>query len=318
MIEEAKTTLRSTEPYIGGETETGERIHRYRNKSRELAFSRSRVDHAKSVQQDRLLTSNMHKRQTLNHSIDSSSIFNESTYKILEKSRLDTAENQPTMELTVANPKQRPVSAYTHKMNMHSETVPTQDMRTRPSTSGKESIKPTLNFTIRRSLSFKKDKSSKNETSSKKSGPHEQLNLTLSKAPRPESGDQTRKSPIQLYYKSIEPYFKKKPHISGYEAEAILKPAKSESNQASSSTSQNSVIINDTVIIDTEDKSMSKTGQNWNKGESNSYFSKISEEETVSDRNSYGLNLVPRRTKKGKVKRKAKNRDIVSIVSSYF
>ena len=36
MIEESKATLRSTEPYIGGEKETGERIHRYRDKSREL------------------------------------------------------------------------------------------------------------------------------------------------------------------------------------------------------------------------------------------------------------------------------------------
>jgi len=36
MIEESKTTLRSTEPYIGGERETGERIHRNRDKSREL------------------------------------------------------------------------------------------------------------------------------------------------------------------------------------------------------------------------------------------------------------------------------------------
>jgi len=47
MIEESKKTLRSTEPYIGGERETGLRIHRKRDKSRELM---NITHHHRSVQ----------------------------------------------------------------------------------------------------------------------------------------------------------------------------------------------------------------------------------------------------------------------------
>ena len=38
MIEESKQTIRSQEPYIGGESETGERIYRSRDKKREENF----------------------------------------------------------------------------------------------------------------------------------------------------------------------------------------------------------------------------------------------------------------------------------------
>ena len=49
MIEESKATLRSTEPYIGGEKETGVRIYRNRDKARELGedhHNRSVQNHA--------------------------------------------------------------------------------------------------------------------------------------------------------------------------------------------------------------------------------------------------------------------------------
>ena len=38
MIEESKQTIRSQEPYIGGESETGERIYRSRDTKREENF----------------------------------------------------------------------------------------------------------------------------------------------------------------------------------------------------------------------------------------------------------------------------------------
>lgn len=41
MVEESKTTIRSQEPYIGGESETGERIYRQRDKKKEDLSYRS-------------------------------------------------------------------------------------------------------------------------------------------------------------------------------------------------------------------------------------------------------------------------------------
>lgn len=114
MIDESKVTLRSSEPYIGGEKETGSRMHRYRNKSRELVYSNNRVSQNRTANSGRLLTSNYNKRTTINKSIDNSSFFHDSTMKILEKSRLETAENIQPSKLVDSNTKIRPVSAYTH------------------------------------------------------------------------------------------------------------------------------------------------------------------------------------------------------------
>lgn len=136
---------------------------------------------------------------------------------------------------------------------------------------------------------------------------NEDLSRTLNKFTS--SVHEEPKSPIQLYYKSLEPYLRKKKHISGYEADPISP------KEESSSQSQHSEIIMDTVFIESEQKTRLKTGEGWFKGETKS-FSKISEEEVSTDKNSYGINLVPRKVRK--LKRSPKNKDIKSIVSSFF
>lgn len=115
MIEESKTTLRSTEPYIGGERETGERIHRNRDKSRELMggyHNRSVQNH--SVKKDNFMNSNLQKKVLISNSIEATSVLNTSTMKILENSRLETAENVVPAKLHIEKKKARPVSAYSY------------------------------------------------------------------------------------------------------------------------------------------------------------------------------------------------------------
>lgn len=91
IIDESKSTIRSSDPYIGGEKETGDRIFRNRNQQRELTYESERSVHTKSVHRDRILTANYQKRCLLNTSIENSSL------KILgKKGRV------------------RPVSAYTY------------------------------------------------------------------------------------------------------------------------------------------------------------------------------------------------------------
>jgi hypothetical protein len=77
MIDESKVTLRSSEPYIGGEKETGSRINRYRNKSRE-----------------------------------DTSIINSSNLKVFMPKRLDTFEDTRPAKITTRETKTRPVSAF--------------------------------------------------------------------------------------------------------------------------------------------------------------------------------------------------------------
>jgi hypothetical protein len=208
MINESKVTLRSSEPYIGGEKETGSRMHRYRNKSRELVYCDNRASQNRTANSDRLLTSNYNKRTKINKSIDNSSFFHEPTMIILEKSRLDTAENIQQDKLVSSNTKIRPVSAYTHSglrevgINYSSETKTSAQWITRPSTSAQPSFKPKINYQINHS------KSPMNNGTRLKEYSSEDLSRTLNRFTN--SVHEEPKSPIQLYYKSVEPYLRKK------------------------------------------------------------------------------------------------------------
>ena len=114
MVEESKSTLRSTEPYIGGEKETGERIHRYRNKTRELDLESRPYSHSKSVNKDRILTSNINKRTMYNTSIINETIDN-LTIKIVDKTdEFAKLEYVSTKESIQEKSKIRPVSAYAY------------------------------------------------------------------------------------------------------------------------------------------------------------------------------------------------------------
>lgn len=168
-------------------------------------------------------------------------------------------------------------------------------MLTRPSTRGKEAPKSPLKVKIKRSFSFKKEKRSTN---------NEEDNYL----------DETQKIPKQTYYKSIEPYFKKKVHISGYEAELRNTCEQSDNSKETKSQKSDSMMIHDDGRLDTADQSPARTRENWYK-HSDHTFSRISEEETISDRNSYGINLKPKKAIK---RAKTKGTDIKSIVSSYF
>lgn len=107
-------------------------------------------------------------------------------------------------------------------------------------------------------------------------------------------------------------------HISGYEAE-LHKREQSESSKTESSEQSQSFIITDSHILEQANRTRTKTRENWFVEENNKKvkFTKISEEESASDKNSYGLKLLPKKTKKRKQK-KMKNCDIKSIVSSFF
>ena len=70
------------------------------------------------------------------------------------------------------------------------------------------------------------------------------------------------------------------------------------------------------IIIDSEVRPKAKTRENWYREDAKS-FSKISEEETISDRNSYGLRLAPKKVKRKFFKRMKKT-DIKNLVSSFF
>ena len=170
---------------------------------------------------------------------------------------------------------------------------------TRPSTSGKtSSLKPNIKVQINRSNLSKRNGNKDGEEC------HEKLEKTLNKYII--SITEEPDSPVQLYYKSIEPYLKKKKHISGYEADPIA------SIQPSQSQSQHSEIIKDTIFIDPIEKARPTTRENWFKN-GTKMFSEISEEETVSDKNSYVYKLTPKKTKK-----KPKIKDIKTVIASFF
>jgi hypothetical protein len=184
-----------------------------------------------------------------------------------------------------------------------------QDMMTRPSTSGKEVMKMPLNLNIKRSFSFKKEKLG---------SPHGRNKLEEIDKEWSSAISQQIDQKIQYYYKSIEPYFKKKKHISGYEAE-LHKRQGSESSKTETSERSPSIIITDSHILEQANRTRTKTRENWFVEDNNRKvkFTQISEEESISDKNSYGLKLMPKKTKKKKQK-KVKNGDIKSIVSSFF
>jgi hypothetical protein len=112
MIDESKVTLRSSEPYIGGEKETGGRIHRYRNKSRELDYTTNRDNLNRTTNKERLLNSNLYRRTVVNKSIENTSIFNASNLNVFMPKRLDSFEDTQPAKITTRETKTRPVSAY--------------------------------------------------------------------------------------------------------------------------------------------------------------------------------------------------------------
>jgi len=61
------------------------------------------------------------------------------------------------------------------------------------------------------------------------------------------------------------------------------------------------------LMSEPANKPRAKTRENWFKDDGKS-FSKISEEETITDKNSYGFRLIP----------KKKKYNVRSLVSSYF
>lgn len=114
MIDESKSTIRSSEPYIGGEKETGDRILRNRNQQRELTYESERSVHTKSLNRDRLLTANYQKRCLLNTSIENSNICYNSSTKIIEASRPAKSLANSSLKMTGKKGRVRPVSAYTY------------------------------------------------------------------------------------------------------------------------------------------------------------------------------------------------------------
>lgn len=115
MIEESKVTLRSSEPYIGGEKETGERIYKHRNKNRELVSNISQYSQNRSQTKERLLTAHPNKRKLLNTSMERDALLKASTFKLVENSYLDTKpEYLSTKETLKSKQRVRPVSAYTN------------------------------------------------------------------------------------------------------------------------------------------------------------------------------------------------------------
>ena len=110
-------------------------------------------------------------------------------------------------------------------------------MATRPSTSGYETTQSPLETKIKRSLSFKKEKVQEIQDAG-----DTWLEITLKKfTTSATDGDRPQ---VQMYYKSIEPYFKKKKHVSGYEAETI--PQNEDSS--SSKSSKSSVILSNVLL----------------------------------------------------------------------
>lgn len=115
MIEESKQTLRSTEPYIGGESETGERIYRQRNQSRELGYQSNHSVHSQINNKQRLLTSQYSKRANMKTSLDTINQVKDSSMVIMDNCRLDSYPDSSAIKMnTNVKSKARPVSAYTH------------------------------------------------------------------------------------------------------------------------------------------------------------------------------------------------------------
>ena len=94
MIEESKSTIRSNEPYIGGEFETGNRIHRHRNKARELEYQKNNYKNTKTVNRKSLLTVNHHNRSVISNDSKNKTLLNTSTMDMFNKSQvMDYDEN---------------------------------------------------------------------------------------------------------------------------------------------------------------------------------------------------------------------------------
>ena len=107
--------------------------------------------------------------------------------------------------------------------------------------------------------------------------------------------------------------------ISGYEAE-LHKREESQTSKTETSERSPSIIITDSHILEQANRTRTKTRENWFAEDNNRKvkFTKISEEESISDKNSLGLKLLPKKTKKKKQKKRMKNSDIKNIVSSFF
>lgn len=155
-------------------------------------------------------------------------------------------------------------------------------------------------------MSFKKDKDGRRNNDELQS-----LESTLNKFTT--SLGSNTEAPVQLYYKSIEPYLKKKQHLSGYEAEHVLKD---ESESSHSQVSDSTNVKNDAdrnMYTDEGNRIRFRSKDSLVRDDHT--FSRISEEETISDKNSYGLKLKPKKTVKHS---KKKGKDIKNIVSSFF
>lgn len=99
-------------------------------------------------------------------------------------------------------------------------------METRPSTSAYETNHSPLDTKIKRSLSFKKEKVQDIPDAGDAC-----LEITLKKFTS--SVVEENRPQVQMYYKSIEPYFQKKKHVSGYEAAPIAQLDDSSSSKSS-------------------------------------------------------------------------------------
>ncbi|CAI2361832.1 unnamed protein product [Moneuplotes crassus] len=263
MLEESKSTLRVTEPYIGGEKETGLRIHRQRDKSRELSHQQfHRSSKTKYAKKESLISKKIYHRANLSNSIDTSSLMGTSTIKILDNSRFDTFENKISKNCSL-NVKTRPVSAYTHvnmtkKTRIMSGSSKMKNTGTRPSTSAKGSFQQKIKLNEKESNSFRRG------------------------------------------------------HQSPKEGSRVLETLPMDKINSSVLDTEDEFNLMD----EAEEQPRPKTRENWFK-EDNKSFSRISEEETVTDKNSYGLRLKPKCIRKRLI-RKALKHDVKKLISSYF
>ena len=182
------------------------------------------------------------------------------------------------------------------------------DLATRPSTGGAGVRNCPANMRINRSSSIKKVKprSAYRRT-------HEAVEDSFKDRSVNIENNETK---LQMYYKSLEPYLQKKKHISGYEASPRKKD---ESSSSKSRTSDHSRSISnvDPNEIELNHKAKARTRENIF-FDTNKSFSRISEEENSSDKNSYGLKLVPKKIGKKSVYKPPAVTDVKRIVSSYF
>lgn len=91
-----------------------------------------------------------------------------------------------------------------------SEGTYKRDQVTRPSTTAYEGLRSPSNPKIRKAESLNKSKIDQKEQI------HRELEDTLKR--NTGSAEKQKDTSIQMYYKSIEPFFKKQKHISGYQA----------------------------------------------------------------------------------------------------